>query len=109
MINTKQIKEYAKKNNLRFEENFTCSYTYSWDSFTHGLSNDICAKHHDYSICLEMKSGVWFWWTALGSDGVGYDSELFFSQRYNQNNGSCIKGFRTGFNAEGKIKDSLKQ
>ena len=97
MITIEQIKKYAEKKNVPVHENFPHSdLKYQIEYFT-------------YEIGIRLSDGVWYWWfnycLCAFEDN---DTNLFFSQRYSQNNGKKSKSFRVGFKAETRILKALR-
>ena len=90
-MTTADIKNFAQKMNLRTEEVFAHSHI----GRCLGLSNPV-----RYSLGIELKpdSNIWFWFQSFELDG--WNHELFFSHRYNCNNGYIMRTFNTGWKAE---------
>lgn len=103
MITTDDIKKYAELKGRKIEENFACTYVATGIEFNDpNMGSEPC----DYQIGIELSNHIWYWWHSFDYDG--YDKELYFQQRYSQNSGQITKGWRTGMNAEWKIKEYLE-
>lgn len=81
---------------IKFELNGACS------------SVKTCMTFQDIEIGISLESGVWFWFTVC-VNSLDDTKEVYymFKQRYNQNNGVCIKAWKTGFNFKFKIEQLL--
>jgi len=95
MIQRNDIIRYAELNGLKWEENFPQSNVSNKKSFD------------SYEIGLELTPHAWFWWGTYYVEESDLE-KLFFSHRYNRNTGGVIKGFLTGYKAEHKIEDYLR-
>ena len=96
MITIEQIKKYAEKKNVPVEENFPQSSIRTRIEFG------------NYEIGIRLSNGVWYWWFNYCLCAIDdNDTNLFFSQRYSQNNGKKSKSFRVGFKAETRILKAL--
>lgn len=98
ILTLENLQKYATENNIGFEA--YSNYFDRWGHRVPGVTN----------IGLEFKKDVYYWWEHLpkiNPDHLSprdyiYESKpfIFFTHRYNRNNGAVIKSLRKGFAAE---------
>lgn len=105
-MTTQDIKNYCKLTGKRFEEHFASSFDRG--QFKNGsVINCMNADHQNYTIGVEMNDMVWYWWHSYELDGYN-DESLMFKQRYSQKTGQKAAGWKTGYTAETKIAEIIK-
>ena len=104
MIKAKDLKEYAKLKGIAIEETYPCTGVRYYN-------NKPCqgGTFNGYEIGIEFQKDVYYWFdlSYVSIEDLNNDIELFFSHRYNRNNGAVQKSFSKGFNAKCEIEEYL--
>tara|TARA_R110000772_G_C13310310_1_gene440343 strand:- start:16296 stop:16643 length:348 start_codon:yes stop_codon:yes gene_type:complete len=96
---------YAAAKNLKFE---------MYSEMLDAEGEKICFPKS--YVGIELTPHCYFWWITdqkIDTSKRGFnfipnrDAYLFFDHRYNRNTGTSIKGWKTGYNAEKKIRKYL--
>ena len=103
MTTLKNVLNYIALNNLDHE-----IYGATTSEMYHGAG--LCKYTSDRNtrlkIGFEFQKDVWYWFESF--EAMDLNSDLYFCQRYNRQNGACQKSWRKGYECEKVVLEATK-